>query len=287
MLLLGACRETAEDPLTQGKLAGIVRDEGGQSVEAVQLRLFSEGFERSTQTGSSGAYLFEQIPSGSYSLAIKHPFYAEQTFPVQIQAQVVQTLDLLLLAESGTLKLEESFLRLPVFAGQEELGLEASGAWVASTDSPWLRVLSPSGSGNAPLRMQFDTNTEHEPRHATILISSGATQVTLELEQPAPTRVEVGELDYGDEAQERRRGSGCSSAQQWRWSRSARYTPGASRTLSPGHPQKTSVPSTIRMAARASGAAMPSWWSMWTPMAIATKKMWRRAFMRRCCPSRG
>ncbi|MGY6560276.1 MAG: carboxypeptidase regulatory-like domain-containing protein [Nitritalea sp.] len=203
LLLLGACRETAEDPLTQGKLAGIVRDEGGQTLDAVQLRLFAAGFERSTQTGSSGAYLFEQIPAGSYSLEIKHPFYAEQTFPVQITAQVVQTLDLQLQAESGTLTLEESFLRLPVFAGQEEMRLEASGAWVASSDSPWLRLLSPSGSGNAPVRMQFDANAGEEPRQARILISSGATQVTLELEQPAPVRVAVGQLDYGDESQER------------------------------------------------------------------------------------
>jgi len=66
-------------------------------------------------------------------------------------------------------------------------GMDASCAWTAASDSTWLTVGPPDGSGNATIQFSYGENTATTPRVATLTIAGVTATVTQEGTAPAPT----------------------------------------------------------------------------------------------------
>jgi carboxypeptidase family protein/TonB-dependent receptor-like protein len=79
------------------QLSGIVRDPQGQPLPEVKVVLTARdtGFSWSTRTDSNGAYIFLQIPPGSYSVKAQAPGFADAEAPelrLRLQDKVVEDL---------------------------------------------------------------------------------------------------------------------------------------------------------------------------------------------------
>jgi hypothetical protein len=60
----------APTPPAQGIITGVLRDHAGVAQPGQQILLVAVGLSRTTTTGSDGAYRFDQLPAGSYTLSV-------------------------------------------------------------------------------------------------------------------------------------------------------------------------------------------------------------------------
>ncbi len=91
----------ASCPLAQtyrGSLEGLVRDTSGASIPAAQVTLRGVGFsfERAAASDERGAFRMDDIPPGTYSIAVRKSGFAEAIAQVRVAVSAVRDIDVIL-----------------------------------------------------------------------------------------------------------------------------------------------------------------------------------------------
>src|SRR5580700_7079056 len=98
---LMAALASASGPIAQtyrGSLQGLVRDSSGASVPAAQVTLRGVGFsfERAAASDERGAFRMDDIPPGTYSIAVRKSGFAEASAQVRVAVSAVRDIDVIL-----------------------------------------------------------------------------------------------------------------------------------------------------------------------------------------------
>lgn len=172
-------------------------DEFRGALGGVACKLASTLGEHKATTDSNGAFKFEKVIPGKYTLSASRTSYITAIEPVEVTIEP-SSVELVLSSGDSFLEVVDTMLMVSNNPGQHQFQVKSNAHWEVSTDTPWITLANSSGSGNGILFLSWQASYEDYNRVGVIEVKSGSLRSRVRITQEPSLKILATDVVYGN-----------------------------------------------------------------------------------------